>query len=258
MRSISLYHGDNFSSEFYVNYSKFKHGSKTQARQFGRDVAHVCAFEENSNLIFYPAPYNNVCTASSAFKDYLLSFLAQQFKTKNINVKQGKIYREYSYDNDYSLLSMEERRKAITSDIFHIDKSMIKDTDILVFIDDIKITGAHEELIIKLLKREGIQNNTIFIYIGYYTGDNPQIEYELNHKAVNNLIDINNIIRNEEFIFNTRVIKYILKADLIEFSTFISYQSMIFKETLFSFSILNNYHNNIKYKANFNILSDLL
>jgi len=258
MHSISLYKGDNFDLDFCINYSKFKHGSKTQARKFGKDVAKICEFEERTNLIFYPAPFNNIHTASSAFKDYLLSYCTKQFINKNISIKQGKVNRVYSYDDDYGLMNKEDRKKAISSDLFHIDKKFILENDTLVFIDDIKITGSHEERIKELLARENIKNNVLYIYIAEYTGNNPEIEHELNHKFVNNLNDINSIIRNEEFIFNTRVIKYILKADLIEFSTFITYQSEIFKETLFSFATLNNYHTNIKYKANFNILTDLI
>jgi hypothetical protein len=90
-----------------------------------------------------------------------------------------------------------------------------------------------------------------------YTGDDPTIENRLNHFSVSNLKDINNIIRNEEFIFNTRVVKYILKADIEEFVSFITYQSETFKETLFNLSVLNGYHDNTKYSRNFNILKDL-
>ena len=77
-------------------------------------------------------------------------------------------------------------------------------------------------------------------------------------KYVNNLKDVNNIIRNDKFIFNTRVIKYILKADVEEFVSFITYQSEIFQETLFHYSILNEYHKNKKYKLNFDILNNLI
>jgi len=58
--------------------------------------------------------------------------------------------------------------------------------------------------------------------------------------------------------FNTRVVKFILKADIEHFVSFITYQSRIFNETLFSLAILNNYHQNKKYKTNFEILKNLL
>lgn len=258
MSTKSLYKGSDFHTSFYNDYSKFKHGSKTQARKFGKEVADVCFFNENASLIFYSAPYNNIYTASNAFKDYLMSYLSIQFMDKNIQVKQSKIHREYSYDEDYGLMSKEQRVKAISSDIFKIDKSIIKENDTLVFVDDIKITGSHEQRIKELLKRENINNKVIFIYIAQYTGNDPKIEHRLNHDSVTNLIDINIIIRDEEFIFNTRVVKYILRQNTSDFFTFINYQSQIFKETLLHLSILNDYHKNEKYYENIMALRNFL
>lgn len=258
MHTKSLLCADNFTPSFFSNYSKFKHGSKTCARIFGEEVADVLEFQPNKTHVFYSAPYNNIHTASNAFKDYLLSFSAQKFIQNNITVKQGKINREYSYDDDYGKMNAEDRKKAISSDLFHIDKTFIAPDDVLVFIDDIKITGSHEDRIKELLQRENIENDVMFIYIAQYTGQDPTIEHELNHRSVNNLKDINDIIRNEEFIFNTRVVKYILKSDIEHFVSFITYQSNSFKETLFSLSVLNNYHTNIKYRSNFDILSNIL
>ena|ERR1700741_908902 len=258
MLTISLHKSDKFTDEFFGDYSKFKHGSKTQARKFGKQVAAICDFKAGSSLVFYSAPSNNIKTASNAFKDYLLSSLSTQIMEKGIQVKQGKINREYSYDDDYGLMSKQERAKAISSDIFHIDKHFISPQDTLIFIDDVKITGSHEQRIKELLKREKITNKVIFIYIAEYTGEDPTIENKLNHHKANNLRDINDIIRNEEFIFNTRVVKFILKADIEHFVSFITYQSLSFKETFYSLSILNNYHSNDKYKHNFDILKNLL
>lgn len=258
MRTISLYKGDQFGESFYEAYSKFKHGSKTQARIFGRDVASVCSFPDNSNLVFYSAPHNNIHTASNAFKDYLVGSCARQFMERKISVKQGKVNRKYSYDNDYGKMSKEDRKKAISSDLFEIDKSVIKDTDILIFVDDIKITGSHEERIIEMLEREKIENEVIFVYLAEYTGDDPAIEHRLNHHSINNLLDINSVIRNEEFIFNTRVVKYILKAEIAHFVSFIMYQSDVFQDTLYSLSILNGYHTNPMYETNFGILNNIV
>lgn len=244
----------NFDSEFMHNYSRFKHGSKTVAREFGKIVAKNVIFKSNSNLIFYSAPYNNIPTASNIFKDYLLANLSRQFYEKNIKIRQGKINREYSYDNDYGSMSKLERENAISSDLFQIDTDFIRPDDILVFVDDIKITGSHERRILQMIEREGIENEVQFIYIADYTGDDPTIENRLNHHTVRNLKDINAIVRNEEFIFNTRVVKYILKADIEEFVSFITYQDVSFRETLYAYSIQNDYADNEKYKTNFNIL----
>lgn len=256
MKRISLFAGEHFPEDFFRNYSKFKHGSKTQAREFGRQLAAVCDFPENSNLVIYSAPHDNLPTASNALKDYLISFCCEQFVDKNITVHQSKIDREYSYDDDYGKMSKSERRLAISSDIMQINKSSIKKEDILVFIDDILITGSHEERVLEVLTREGIENQCIFIYLAQYLGSDPTIEHELNHRIVCDLRSINDIIRNEEFVFNTRVVKFILKSPQDEFVSFITYQSETFRETLMHYSVLNGYHKNEKYSKNFSFLRD--
>lgn len=258
--TLSILIDDNMAKLNAHYYSRFKHGSKSMARFMGQQLAKVVSpsLKPDSSIIVYPAPYNNVPTASSALKDYLLSSLARTFIDKNITVKQDKVHRLYSYDNDYGLMSKEERRLAISSDIFFINKDFIKEDDILVFVDDIRITGSHEERIKEVLEREGINNQVLFIYMFTYVGKEPTIEHILNHESVKNLVDINNIIRNDEFIFNTRVIKYILKANQYEFVNFIQYQSDSFKETLYNLSILNDYHKNEKYLHNFSYLDQLI
>jgi hypothetical protein len=177
---------------------------------------------------------------------------------KNCEIKQDKIHRDQSYDNDYGLMTKEERVKAITSDLFSMNPKFIDEKDILVFIDDIKITGAHEDRIKSLLQRYDITNECIFIYLFEYTGSDPKTEHRLNHHGVSDLLDVNDIIRNDEFIFNTRVVKFILNAKLDEFVNFIMYQSDSFQETLFNYSVLNNYYKTDKYKMNFDILKNLL
>lgn len=262
MRTISLLKDNTFPTETYIDYSKFKHGSKNVARKFGKALAKKIMDENQladiDSIIFYPAPYKNIPTASSALKDYLLASLSLDFLQKDISVKEGKIYRQYSYDDDYGQMSREERDNAISSDLFDIDTNFIQPEDTLIFIDDIKITGSHEQRIKELLEREGITNDVIFIYLFEYTGEDPVTEHRLNHHSVNCLKDVNDIIRNDKFIFNTRVVKYILKANLAEFVNFIDYQSDIFQETLLRYSILNDYHKNEKYRMNFDILHNIV
>ena len=90
MHTISLLQTSNFDKQIYQDYSRFKHGSKNIARKFGKDLANKIKneglFLEKESLVFYPAPFNNIPTASSALKDYLLSYLSDEFLNKNISV----------------------------------------------------------------------------------------------------------------------------------------------------------------------------
>lgn len=263
MLEISYLESRNFPTEFYEDYSKFKHGSKSIAREFGKNLSSVFLRDEvlaqidNKNLTIYSAPFLNIPTASNALKDYTLTGAAKIFRENNIRIKQGIVHREYSYDDDYGSMSLEQRREAISSDLFSLDISSLRKDDILIFIDDIKITGAHQERMEELIIRNSLENQIIFLYLAKYTGEQPTIEDKLNHFSIKTLKDINDIIKNDEFIFNTRVVKFILKADVEQFVSFITYQSEIFRETLYNLSVLNEYYKNPKYKLNFEILSNL-
>lgn len=261
MHSISLLKTDKFEEQTFIDYSQFKHGSKTVAREFGKKLADHTKGEferfRNKTIVFFSAPHGNIPTASNALMDYLLSGLSLTFLEYNITVKQGKINRLYTYTEDYGKMSKEEREKLISKDRFIFDRTNVREEDILVFVDDIKITGQHEVKIIQMIEEEQIKNEILLMYLFEYTGDRPSIEHDLNHKSVRNLIDVNDIIRNDEFIFNTRVVKFILNSNVTEFVNFITYQSDTFRETLLKHSILNGYHLIDNYKMNFNILKTM-
>lgn len=164
--------------------------------------------------------------------------------------------------NSYNILPskilkiLRKKVPAISSDIFSLDTGFISEEDVLIFVDDIKITGSHERRIKELLERYGIKNEVIFVYLAEYTGSDPTVEDKLNHSMVKNLTDITRIITEQDFLFNTRVVKYILKNP--EFEQFIKYQSRIFQVTLYNLGIMNDYHNNPKFQKAFEVLETLI
>jgi PRTase ComF-like len=248
----------NFSKTFKYYYSRFKHGSLSCANYFGRLVAKSIELYPNSNLVVYSSPYQNIRTASDVFKDSLLVNLTEQFIAKNISVRLDKISREYSYQSDYGTLSKDERIRMIQHDDFHIDKSLIQKTDTLVFIDDIKITGTHERMILEMIEREGITNPILFIYIAEYEGDDPTIESRLNNYNFLLLADINELISNNDFVFIPRAIKFILGANPIDFEQFIFRQSHNFCYQLLYFAYLNKYMHYTNLQRNLAILQDIV
>lgn len=82
----------------------------------------------------------------------------------------------------------------------------------------------------------------------------PNIENELNFAYVKDLLSINYIIQNDEFIFNTRVTKYILSAGFDAFKNFINYQSKTFRNTLLTNLMGNEYHKLEEFQKNINYL----
>lgn len=244
-------------------YSAFKYGSKSAAREFGYALGikflQSAVYHNLQNdfdltetpIIVSSAPYKFIPTASFALKDYFVHEFNRSHAIKfGKSIEDFKVFRQHSYHDDYGLMTKEDRDKAITSEDFYIDKTFIQNK-ILFFIDDVKITGAHQSRVEKLLRTVNFRGQIVFLFYAELIGSEaPQIESYLNRNAINDLKDINKIIREDEFIFNTRVVKFILHADSNDFETFIRYQSTKFNETLLHYAIGNEYFKESKYQGN--------
>lgn len=264
--SFDGYTDIKFSAE---EYSKFKHGSKSVARKFGKQLA--LSFQNNmsdeikeilskSEIVVSSAPYKYIPVASTALKDYFLSeFMLWCARELNKTPDDLKIFRGHSYNEDYGSMTNDQREKAINSDSFRIDSEFIKNKT-LILIDDIRITDSHERRMENLLKSVGFDGNVIYLYYSFLNeGSNvhPSIENKLNYAFVTDELDINNIIMNDEFIFNTRVVKFLLNLPEDRFLTFMSYQSKSFVETFAKNAIGNGYLKESKFTNNLNNLITL-
>ncbi len=252
------------------DYSKFKHGSKKVSRTFGKHLGEsflksdiyqkIFSAIEHKDVVVCSAPYKYIPVASAILKDYFVSVFNGICSIKRNPTIDLKIFRSHSYNDDYGNLTQEEREKAINSDDFHIDKIFIENKT-LILIDDIRITGSHEKRMIDLLKKNDFKGDVFFLYFAQLDNVNeihPNIENELNYSFVKNLDDINYIINNEEFIYNTRVVKYILNSNEEDFKQFIKIQTPIFRNSLLTYLQGNNYHKITEYKRNFNHLISIL
>ncbi len=148
-------------------------------------------------------------------------------------------------------MSAEERYNLIKGDRFHIDKTFLGDKT-LIFIDDIKITGTHERIIIKMLDDFSINNDTLMLYLAELKNPtiNPRFENYLNQHFVKNLSHLNHIIKHDDFGFNTRVVKFILNSPHDECKAFLSLQTNSFISKLFFLAIGNSYGQFDDYKQN--------
>ncbi|MEI6746397.1 MAG: phosphoribosyltransferase family protein [Methylococcaceae bacterium] len=251
-----------------IEYSKLKYGSRKYARRLGMELAsnflqsvefqNLCPNLFEKKIVVCSAPWKNIPVASTALKDYFISEFNPIWSLDNPEVEDLKVYREHSYNEDYGVMTKEERERAITSDDFHIDKEFIKGK-VLFFIDDIIVTGAHERRIESLLKSVEFEGVVLFLYYAEYQGnDNPAIENELNYAFMKNLADMDCIIKNEILIFNTRLVKFILNSSYYEFKTFIFNQSHCFCSSLKTHIECNEYHKIDEFKENYNQLTLLL
>ena len=233
-----------------ANYSRFKFGDGRLAAAFGHALGRAFAAQHGRALlaeeqvVYVPSPYDAIPTASfamaEAFKDALNWF---RFSHGKASLLGSKIHRYKTYTADYGMMSHEERLSLISSDTYHLDKHFLEGR-MVIFLDDIRITGSHETIIRRQLKREGIAGRFYFAY--YALLDNaeiaPHFENYLNYYEVDSIEKIAALFNEPYFAMNTRVIKYILKGKAADAQYLLKHAPPARLSELIAYAIGNNYH----------------
>lgn len=248
---------DNFSFDA-TNYSKFKYGDDLVAQQFGTSLAkgfietHLENLNITQQLVVISSPYCFIPTATFAMKNYFVFTLNRWLASNNyLSLQEVKVHRTITYKEDYGSLNAKERLKLIGNDNFHIDSSFLRDK-VLIFLDDIRITGSHEKMITKMLEEYRLHNDCYLLYFAELVNKDvhPNIENFLNYFAVKSIFDLEGIINSDRFAINTRIVKFILNSEPNVFQVFIENQSLQFINLLYDMAIGNGYHTIDAYMTN--------
>lgn len=247
-------------------YSKFKYGAVNIARKYGYILAEKfisnCLSEtyDGKPIVVVPSAYSHIPTASFFMKKYFVDKLNNYLFENNYPVvEETKIHRTVTYREDYGEMSAADRYKLIKGDKFYIDKEFIGDKTLL-FLDDIKITGTHEQVIINMLNDYNIANDCYMLYFAELINKDvpPNIENYLNNFYVKGLKEIDAIIKEENFVFNTRVVKFILNTKDEDFDSFIRNHDDHFVKELYYNAIGNEYFKFSSYLRNIKKLKQIL
>lgn len=174
-------------------------------------------------------------------------------------VAETKIHRTVTYREDYGEMSAEDRYRLIKGDRFYIDKDFLEGKKLL-FLDDIKITGTHERIIVNMLNGYEVTNDCYMLYFAELINKEipANIENYLNNYYVRSVDEVADIIKNEKFCFNTRVVKFILNAEPEKFDNFIRSQCEDFVTELYYNAIGNEYFKFSSYLRNLEKLKEYL
>jgi len=244
------------------DYSRFKFGDDLVAKDFGEQLADgfISDYLEQNfvehQMVVISSPYSFIPTATFAMKNYFMHQLNRWLvENGGLVVQEAKVHRTITYKEDYGELSAEDRIKLIGNDSFHIDKHFLEGKTLL-FLDDIRITGSHERMILKMAEEYGLNNDMHMIYFAELVNKNihPNVENTLNYHQVKSVFDLDDIIKGGFFCFNTRIVKYILNADFNSFSIFIKNQTDEFINMLYNLSLGNGYHLIDAYAENLNFI----
>lgn len=251
-----------------LEYSFFKYGSIKSACSMGTALGKAfCKFLDagqeyhmKDNFVVYSSSFGFIPSAAHLLKDYFLqefnSFIQEQGIAKTCD--SAKIQRYTHYKEDYAALSYEERVKITTNDVFYIDANFAKGKT-LIFIDDIKITGRHEELIEATLAKAGLSGIKRFhVYYAELLGldCDPNVESKLNTYIEPNIETLKSL-RKDGVVFNTRFIKFILSCPKNTID-FLHYFDMYHCSEVYQKSISEGYGLYPQYAENLNIIKKLI
>jgi hypothetical protein len=266
--TYSLHHINN-PAAFGFNpdeYSRFNFCDVAVAKHFGTSLAdgfinlHLEKEPVEQQIVVISSPYSFIPTATFAMKTWFVYRLNRWLAANGYAVVQEtKVHRTITYKEDYGELNAQERISLIGNDSFHIDKQFLEGKT-LIFLDDIKITGSHERMIMKMVAEYGLQNDIYMLYFAELVNKSihPNIENLLNYHQVKTIFDLEPIIKSGSFIINTRIVKYILNYNFECFCIFIENQADCFINLLYDMALGNGYHTIDAYAKNLNFITENL
>lgn len=244
------------------DYSRFKFGDDAVSKTFGIDLAngfiqdHLVLNAIDKQLVVISSPYSFIPTATFAMKNYFIFQLNRWLVEQGYSVVQeAKVHRTVTYKEDYGELDATQRLHLISNDSFHIDRDFLVGKT-LIFLDDIRITGSHERMILKMVDAYQLQNDIHMLYFAELVNNaiHPNIENYLNYFDVKSIFDLENIIESGNFSINTRIVKYILNTQAETFLIFLNNQTDHFINLLYDMALGNSYHTIEAYANNLNLI----
>lgn len=238
-------------------YSKLKFGSNESAKAFGRELAEEFFQAHSDHLlanrcVVISSPYNHVKNAATIMTEHFVNHInALLVRASGQHVEYSVIHRKVTYTNDYGFLSKEKRKNLIGNDSFYFNTDYLKGKT-LIFIDDVYITGTHEEKLIEEMNNLSLDNDAFFLYYAKYHGNSPDIEGQLNFSNINDIEDLVNLTKEPEHHVIIRPIKFLLSQSSLGDS--IGFFPSSFIEKVYFGCIAEGYYTIPAWQKNYSII----
>ncbi|RDW91755.1 hypothetical protein BP5796_01149 [Coleophoma crateriformis] len=213
---------------------------------------HLGNITSPQQIIVCSSPYVFIPTAAHYLAKYFLSHLNRWLAARNLpTAQETRVHRTLTYQIDYSKLDTKDRLQLLKQDHLHINRNFLEDKMVL-FIDDMRITGAHEKMLERMIEENNVTSQTYFIYFAGLTNSSisPCVENNLNFTAVQSIFDLEKIIKRAQFSINDRFVKYVLGYHHIDFHLFLQAQQPTFVTLLLDMALGNGYHHVDLYSRN--------
>jgi hypothetical protein len=169
-----------------------------------------------------------------------------------------QIARKQTFFNDFGTMSAGERAASIDRDHFELGRPVAAHARI-IYLDDIRITGAHERKIISSLRQQHVANDMFIVHYAELQDAtvNPTIESDLNFCAFAGFEDVARLPRTSaHFALNARFTKHVLGQSRERFVWFAALQNRGFLRQLYSAIQANGYDKVAGFIENVRVLEE--
>lgn len=249
-------------------YSIFKCGSLTVAKKYGKQLAEKFCQEvlsksltKEDNVLVFPSAYSYIPCAATLMSRYFIRYLNFWLIENGFEpAMESKVLRKRKYAEEYAVLSKEDREQRLKNDNYYIDTELTEN-NIVIFIDDIFITGSHEKMLIQCFANCTQQPKlAYFLYYAKLNNDavSATFEGELNYAEIRDIKGIKKLVETDEIEYIIRTVRYILQSNEQDFYDFLRNRSLSEKETIYFSAICEGYDTHPKYRDNMQRLKMIL
>lgn len=227
-------------------YSRMKFGSDLAARTFATDLADrfFCLHREllAGRCVIVPAPSTTVPVAATLLSRHVLNRLNARLVADGASpVEWTLAHRNVTYNNNYADLAKAARQQLLAADTIYLNKDFVAGKTLL-FVDDCRITGTHEEKLGAYLRHERLPNPHAFLCVAAYAGDDPSVEARLNHAAVRSVDDLVELAREPGHQVTTRALRLLLETPADRLPAVLDRAPQGFVENAFHAAMCKGYH----------------
>ncbi|MGH7158366.1 MAG: phosphoribosyltransferase family protein [Candidatus Saccharimonadales bacterium] len=250
-------------------YSLFKHGDGISTEHYSDQLANLLtdreAIKPDEPVYISGSAYQFVPTAAAHLAVSLTATLqnmgynATHFRTHNNSITT----KSNIPTGDFSGMDMAQRQVVMAANKPHLDaddQRMIEGAKVIT-VDDIRMTGAHEETLAELLTRADV-DTTLFCYLAVFDpkqgAENARLEREINQRHMPSLARLAEIACDQSFLPNARISRFVLQAATEDLNIFAETIPPHRLAKLVSNMEADNYDQNPKYIAKLSILRDIL
>lgn len=246
-----------------ASYSRLKFGSDVVARRFGDEMADKFFRTYHTTLttdrcVIIPSAYNVVEIAATVLAQHFMNRLNDLLSREGHRcVEWTTMHRTMSYVADYSFLPRAEREALLSADTLYINRDFVADK-VLLFVDDVTITGTHEQKVMSFLDGLGLNNPRIFCYYAAYTGDKADIEAALNQASIKGAEEYCQLIREPGHRLVVRAVRFLLDQPLEELRSVLRFVDAPFVDKLYHACLAKEYDKLDKYREGFELIRERL